>query len=247
MSIIGCRGTPRLTDEMDRRRAALADYRGRVKAELGMGSGRIGYVPDLPPGVAWPVVGGRRLTFLAQIDLAATPRWEGSPLPAEGWLYVFAVFATREELGERPWRLVVTHHRGPREALVRAPEPLADEVWPAPFNTEPEVPKIRLAPASARLGLTIHAKRLPATLASLSHHALGAAETVIPLYQNHDERLGRRGAAVGVRPVHRQTGRRVGAAGGRRRRRLGVPHGNVERRIDLLGRRGPAVPADPPQ
>src|SRR4051794_5221415 len=55
-----------------------------------VGAPRLGGEPDLPPDVAWPTRGGKRLPFIAQLDCSTLPRWAGSPLPASGWLYAFA-------------------------------------------------------------------------------------------------------------------------------------------------------------
>jgi hypothetical protein len=91
---------------------------------LPLGASRLGLVPDLPPGVEWPTHEGRKLTFLAQIDFSEIPHWPGSPFPAEGRLYVFAIFGA-------PWQFTLQYHTSRREALVRQPSPKsADEIWP---------------------------------------------------------------------------------------------------------------------
>lgn len=73
---------------------------GAVRAMVGDGETRscFGGVPELPPGVVWPERAGRRLEFLAQIDLtelqaAATVEW----LPREGALLFFY------DMEEMPW------------------------------------------------------------------------------------------------------------------------------------------------
>jgi hypothetical protein len=96
---------------------------------LPMGGSRFGFVPDLPPGVAWPQHDGQPLMFLAQIDCSSLPHWPGSSLPVEGWLYVFATFPELRLMPEKPWRYTVFHHVGPRDALVRQPKLPKGYVW----------------------------------------------------------------------------------------------------------------------
>lgn len=62
---------------------------GDAGAALAPGASRIGGLPDLPPDVTWPEVDGCKPPFLAQLDLAALPRFEGAPLPDSGWLALF--------------------------------------------------------------------------------------------------------------------------------------------------------------
>ena len=97
-------------EEMPRRRLAA----------LPIGGSRFGGLPDLPPNLSWPSWKGKKLPFLAQIDLATLPQ---SPLPSEGWLFVFSLF------GDGATKFKVIHHRGPRGELVRAGHPSEDEVW----------------------------------------------------------------------------------------------------------------------
>src|SRR5262245_4445404 len=52
------------------------------------GTSRLGGVPDLPAGWAWPEQGGKLLTFIAQINFAEVPRLP-VPLPERGVLYFF--------------------------------------------------------------------------------------------------------------------------------------------------------------
>lgn len=57
------------------------------QASLGIGSSRLGGMPDLPPQHGWPTWRGRSMGFLAQInlqDLAATA--PNNPLPSKGML-----------------------------------------------------------------------------------------------------------------------------------------------------------------
>jgi len=55
-----------------------------------LGGSRFGGVPDLPDGMSWPVQAGRRLEFLAQIDLWEAAKVTPLPgMPQEGWLTFF--------------------------------------------------------------------------------------------------------------------------------------------------------------
>ncbi len=55
-----------------------------------LGETRFGGTPDLPADVDWPRnEDGEALTFLAQINLSEISAFDGNPLPARGWLYVF--------------------------------------------------------------------------------------------------------------------------------------------------------------
>jgi hypothetical protein len=125
-------------------------YQGRP---LALGASRFGGVPDLPPTIPWPQIEGKKLLFLAQIDFSALPRWEGNPLPADGWLYAFVMFSTKEKVGIPPWKVVVLHHLGPREALVRAEQPPVAEMWPE-WGNDP-VGAYELVRLEPRLGLSM--------------------------------------------------------------------------------------------
>jgi len=91
--------------------------------EFGVGTSRLGGMPDLPGSMTWPEVGGKKLPFLCQFDLAELPRWEGKAVPDEGWLYAFAF------VGDDPQSCAVSviYHAGPREALKEAERPEADK------------------------------------------------------------------------------------------------------------------------
>ena len=174
-----------LPNEFARSQAALADYRRHLADTLPPGASRFGGVPDLPPGLAWPTVAGRKAMFLSQIDLSALPRWDGDPLPADGWLYAFALFPPAGGAGDPPWRVSVLHHRGPRDALVRAPRPAADEIWGEEGQEETTY---QLVPVHARLGLTHD----PATfrgpeLEDAFSYAAEAVEEAAPLYNRPED------------------------------------------------------------
>jgi uncharacterized protein YwqG len=51
-----------------------------------VGRTRLGGVPDLPEGVAWPQTKTGLLVFLAQINLEEVPPLDGAPLPEGGML-----------------------------------------------------------------------------------------------------------------------------------------------------------------
>jgi predicted DNA-binding protein (MmcQ/YjbR family) len=130
-------------------------------AEVGTGSSRLGGLPDLPPGVTWPVHGaGKPLTFLAQFNLADLPA--GSPLPSSGLLSFFSVYGWQNERGEevplpegkynQTWTRVY-YHDVPSKALARLTAPAEVNVFPAanvefiPFICFPSHPS---EPAMAR-------------------------------------------------------------------------------------------------
>ncbi len=53
-----------------------------------LGTSRLGGLPDLPAGKAWPARDGKLLTFIAQVNLAEVPRLP-VPLPESGMLFFF--------------------------------------------------------------------------------------------------------------------------------------------------------------
>ena len=81
------------------------------------GSSRLGGEPELPDELVWPAArDGKHLVFIAQLDLSALPRWDGSALPRTGWLWAFAG-------GDFPIESAVIHWDGPRDALRRRRTP----------------------------------------------------------------------------------------------------------------------------
>ncbi len=55
-----------------------------------IGESRVGGVPDLPVGMAWPRnAAGEAYSFILQVNLADVPAFVGNPLPAKGLLYFF--------------------------------------------------------------------------------------------------------------------------------------------------------------
>jgi uncharacterized protein YwqG len=110
--------------------------RARKEQSLPLGASRFGFVPDLPTDMPWPAHQGKKLPFLAQLDLAEFPRWSGSPLPEDGWLYAFASFPLQIK-GDDLWRYAMVYHRGPREALVRQPQESTFDNFLPTWNEEP--------------------------------------------------------------------------------------------------------------
>ena len=139
-------------DEADRIYAAAKAERDQlVLGRLPLGASRIGGIPDLPPGLAWPEFEGRKVQFLAQVDFAQMPRWEGTLLPADGWLYYFGLYENDHE-----HVTAVHYHRGPRESLVRVPTPKLEEIWPThnddlTYELLPLVPRMALFVDGARI------------------------------------------------------------------------------------------------
>jgi hypothetical protein len=136
---------------------AARERRERKMLErLAIGATRFGGLPDLPPNFPWPQRNDRKIPFVTQIDLADLPRWEGSPLPAEGWLYYFALYGPGYEGVS-----LLHYHAGPRAALVRAPLPAREEI----HGMERQRSTVySVQPLVARLGLTIDPARLSAAL-----------------------------------------------------------------------------------
>jgi hypothetical protein len=129
--------------------AATSDRDLAVLDRLPLGASRFGGLPDLPPDVAWPEIEGKKLPFLAQINLADLPTSNEPALPPDGWLYAFGRFDNDHE--DQP--VVVFHHRGPAANLVRAPRPAKDEIWPDWMNISVyEVVPLTLRPDPERAG-----------------------------------------------------------------------------------------------
>lgn len=86
-----------------------------------LGGTRLGGLPDLPPGVEWPVIDGVLLEFVGQFcleDLA--PYDEENRLPPTGMLYFFFDgMLTGYDQGKSPDRRAVLYYDGPRETLTR--------------------------------------------------------------------------------------------------------------------------------
>lgn len=104
-------------------------------AAVPLGASRLGGVPDLPPGVAWPERDGVPMEFIAQIRLAdvSDPR-----LPAAGSLAMFynAQWSTTDMERDAACCAAIFHD-GPDEALVRAVPPRVE--WKSEFSEVPQV------------------------------------------------------------------------------------------------------------
>jgi hypothetical protein len=100
-------------------------YQAHLMQSLPLGHSRFGGLPDLPPSIAWPTTkDGRKLHFIAQIDLSTVPAVPDRPLPQSGWLYLFI----DDSPDTGPWTHVMFHHDGPRKELRRAPRPAEGEL-----------------------------------------------------------------------------------------------------------------------
>jgi uncharacterized protein YwqG len=119
----------------------MALLRARTaRSDFKPGASRVGGMPDLPEGVAWPKRGGKYLPFVAQIKLAGLPRWEGNPLPSSGWLWAFAG-------GSSPLACAVIHWVGDAKALRRQSTPRAEEMLILDYLGKPEYKPIPLQQA----------------------------------------------------------------------------------------------------
>ena len=81
-------------------------------------------MPDLPPGVEWPTVDGKKVPFIAQLNLSDFPAVHGA-LPADGHLFAFVL--AHNDYAHRPPPTIVFLHRGPAQSLVRAARPMDDD------------------------------------------------------------------------------------------------------------------------
>jgi uncharacterized protein YwqG len=79
---------------------------------LAIGESRFGGVPDVPGDFVWPTHDGRRLSFLAQLDLAGVA---SSDLPPTGWLVFFY------DAEQQPWGFDPKDAGGARVFYVDAP------------------------------------------------------------------------------------------------------------------------------
>jgi hypothetical protein len=108
--------------------AAPPGQEWRVLDDMPLGASRIGWLPDLPPGVPWPMLGGRKLPFVAQLNLADLPPSGERLLPADGWLYAFARVGNAQF--PDPVAGVFLHRGSAAAELVRPERPDDNEVWP---------------------------------------------------------------------------------------------------------------------
>jgi uncharacterized protein YwqG len=96
-----------------------------------LGVTRLGGLPDLPPGMAWPVVDGVLLEFVGQFRLADLAPYDAEErLPPTGMLYFFFDgMLTGYGRGEGQDRCAVLYYDGPLDALERRAEPAHDHEY----------------------------------------------------------------------------------------------------------------------
>jgi uncharacterized protein YwqG len=97
----------------------------RMEDDGPLGVTRLGGLPDLPPGVEWPVVDGVLLEFVGQFRLEDLASYdEEKRLPQSGMLYFFFDgMLTGYDRGEGKDRRAVLTYDGPLDALERRDEP----------------------------------------------------------------------------------------------------------------------------
>lgn len=97
----------------------------RVEDDGPLGVTRLGGLPDLPPGIEWPVVDGVLLEFVGQFQLAdLAPHDVEGRLPPTGMLsFFFDGMLTGYDRGEAKDRRAVRYYDGPLDALERRDEP----------------------------------------------------------------------------------------------------------------------------
>ena len=100
----------------------------KVLGTLSIGHSRLGGLPDLPPDRAWPTHKGKKIPFVAQINLADIPAGADSGLPRRGHLYAFALISNEEEHWPPP--AAVFLHEGEAASLRRADAPADDDIHP---------------------------------------------------------------------------------------------------------------------
>ncbi len=109
-------------------RPAIRVTTHKVEADTPLGSTKLGGLPDLPPGVEWPVVDGVLLEFVGQFRLEdLVPYDVEGHLPEKGMLYFFFDgMLTGYDRGEAMDRRAVLYYDGPIDALERHEEPAHD-------------------------------------------------------------------------------------------------------------------------
>ena len=93
---------------------------------LPLGHSRFGGLPDLPDGIQWPKHKGKRLRFLAQVNLSELRLEDNSILPKDGHLFFFALPGKKMELV--PYKVLL--HRGPAKKLIRQNQNFKVAIWP---------------------------------------------------------------------------------------------------------------------
>jgi hypothetical protein len=140
----------------------LAGARMLPGGSAAVGHTRLGGRPDLPDGSRWPTCHGRRLSFLAQVNLGALAQAVPGATPARGLLSVFAdlredadgIPPVEEFSGPvTPGACVAVHHSG------TGARPLRRRA-----RTPPDVPTLRTTPIRLRPTLTVPDSLLTETL-----------------------------------------------------------------------------------
>jgi hypothetical protein len=108
--------------------ASKARRNAKILGKLPLGHSRIGGLPDLPPDHPWPTHKGRKIPFVAQLNLADFPRDARPLLPERGHLYAFALISNDEPHWPPP--VSVFLYEGDAKSLVRAKVPSDDQIWP---------------------------------------------------------------------------------------------------------------------
>lgn len=123
---------------------------------LFVGTTKLGGAPDLPAGTDWPMVDGRPLTFVAQIDLAEVAPFDSRRLlPATGLLSFFydtQGWPSGYDPSERDgWRVRFSDGSDPQWRRLRFPASLPSSsrlpeavLWPSAEITLPPFPSLSL-------------------------------------------------------------------------------------------------------
>ena len=93
-----------------------------------LGHSRVGGLPDLPPDHPWPMHKGKKIPFIAQINLGDCPKSVHALLPKSGHLYVFALISNDKKHWPPPVSVFV--YEGKTASLIRADYPADNEIWP---------------------------------------------------------------------------------------------------------------------
>jgi len=101
--------------------------------KLALGHSRIGGLPDLPQKMSWPTHKGKKIPFVAQLNLAELPKRAQTLLPADGHLLVFALASNDKK--HNPTPVSVLFYRGEVDSLKCARRPADSDLWPDWMDT----------------------------------------------------------------------------------------------------------------
>ena len=108
---------------------AVVLRKAKPSGRLAKGASRIGALPDLPRGIEWPVYKGRKLPFVAQINLKELGGFtDAADAPRDGWLYAFDLVTNDRDVDASP--VVFVHRGADASELKRATAPAEDDIWP---------------------------------------------------------------------------------------------------------------------